>query len=59
VVNLARHYEIDAESALRETNSRFRKRFAHIESSARASGKTVNELSLNEMERYWQEAKKL
>jgi len=59
VVNLARHYEIDAESALRETNSRFRKRFAHIESSACASGKTVNELSLDEMERYWQEAKKL
>jgi tetrapyrrole methylase family protein / MazG family protein len=59
VVNLARHYEIDAESALRETNTRFRKRFAHIEQSARTQGKTINDLSLDEMESYWQAAKKL
>jgi len=59
VVNLARHYEIDAESALRETNARFRERFAHIEKSAHAQGKTINDLSLDEMEGYWQEAKKL
>jgi tetrapyrrole methylase family protein/MazG family protein len=59
VVNLARHYEIDAESSLRETNLRFRKRFAYIESSARELGKTVNDLSLDEMELYWQKAKKL
>jgi tetrapyrrole methylase family protein/MazG family protein len=59
VVNLARHYDIDAESALRETNTRFRKRFAHIEQSARLQGKTINDLSLDEMEGYWQEAKKL
>jgi tetrapyrrole methylase family protein/MazG family protein len=59
VVNLARHYEIDAESSLRETNTRFRKRFTHIEQSARALGKTLNDLSLDEMESYWQEAKKL
>jgi len=59
VVNLARHYNIDAESALRETNTRFRKRFAHIEQSARSLGKTINDLSLDEMENYWQEAKKL
>jgi tetrapyrrole methylase family protein/MazG family protein len=59
VVNLARHYEIDAESALRETNTRFRKRFAHIEQAARSQGKMLNDLSLDEMESYWQEAKKL
>ena len=59
VVNLARHYEVDAESALRETNARFRKRFAHIEESARTLGKTVDQLSLDEMEHYWQEAKTL
>ncbi len=59
VVNLARHYNIDAESALRETNTRFRKRFAHIEQSARLLGKAVSDLSLDEMENYWQEAKKL
>jgi tetrapyrrole methylase family protein/MazG family protein len=59
VVNLARHYEIDAESALRETNSRFRTRFAHIEKTARAQGKTLNDLTLDEMESIWQEAKTL
>lgn len=59
VVNLARHFEIDAESALRETNTRFRQRFAHIEQSAHSQGKSVNDLSLDEMEFFWQEAKKL
>jgi tetrapyrrole methylase family protein/MazG family protein len=59
VVNLARHYEVDAETALRETNSRFRQRFAHIEKTARLEGKSVSDLSLDEMETYWQEAKKL
>jgi len=59
VVNLARHYEIDAESSLRETNLRFRTRFAHIEQSARQQGKSLNDLSLDEMESLWQEAKKL
>ena len=59
VVNLARHYEIDAESALRETNVRFRTRFAHIEQAARLQGKSLNDLSLDEMESFWQEAKKL
>jgi tetrapyrrole methylase family protein/MazG family protein len=59
VVNLARHYEIDAESALRETNTRFRTRFAFIEKSARELGKTVSDLTLDEMEAYWQQAKRL
>jgi len=59
VVNLARHFEIDAESALRETNTRFRNRFMHIEQSAQKQGKKLTDLTLDEMESYWQEAKKL
>jgi tetrapyrrole methylase family protein / MazG family protein len=59
VVNLARHFEIDAESSLRQTNTRFRSRFAHIEASARQRGKQISDLTLDEMENYWQEAKKL
>ncbi len=59
VVNLARRYDIDAESALRETNTRFRKRFAHIEQAAKSLGRPLDDLSLDEMEHYWQEAKKL
>jgi tetrapyrrole methylase family protein/MazG family protein len=59
VVNLARRYQIDAESALRETNRRFRQRFAHIEGAALEQGRSLSELSLDEMEQLWQEAKKL
>ena len=59
VVNLARHYNIDAESALRETSTRFRHRFAHIEQSARLQDRPLSDLSLDEMESLWQEAKKL
>ena len=59
LVNLARRCEIDAESALRETNLRFRRRFAHIEQNARQQGRALSDLSLDEMEALWQAAKKL
>jgi tetrapyrrole methylase family protein/MazG family protein len=59
VVNLARHYGIDSESALRETSTRFRKRFAHIEHAAGLQHRALGDLSLDEMESLWQEAKKL
>jgi tetrapyrrole methylase family protein/MazG family protein len=57
VVNLARWYHIDAESALREANTRFRKRFTFIEEAARRQAKAVNDFSLDEMEALWQSAK--
>ncbi len=57
VVNLARWYKVDPESALREANARFRGRFHYIENAARNSGREVNQLSLDEMEALWQEAK--
>jgi len=57
-VNLARWYDVDAESALREANARFRKRFSQIEAGARAQGRSVSDLSLDEMEDLWQRAKK-
>ena len=49
---------MDAESALRATNLRFKRRFAHMEQGAREQGKKVSELSLDEMESLWQEAKR-
>ena len=58
VVNLARWFHLDTESALREANQRFRRRFAHIEKAARAQRRSVADLSLEEMENFWQEAKK-
>jgi tetrapyrrole methylase family protein/MazG family protein len=58
VVNLARWYEVDAESALREASNRFRERFASIEQSARDRGQSIADFSLEEMEALWQAAKK-
>ena len=48
---------IDAESALRASNNKFRHRFAAVEDQARAMGRTVEDLSLDEMEECWQRAK--
>ena len=58
VVNLARWCHVDAESVLRETNARFKRRFSFIEQAARARGKKVAELSLQEMDDLWEAAKK-
>lgn len=57
LVNLARHLEIDAESALRQANIRFRQRFAFIEGQARQQGKSISDLTLDEMLAGWQAAK--
>jgi tetrapyrrole methylase family protein/MazG family protein len=59
LVNLARWKKVDAESVLRETNARFKRRFAYIENGAREQGRNLSELSLDEMESLWQQAKKL
>ena len=58
VVNLARWYEVDAESALRQANQRFRQRFKYIEQAARAKSKQVSDFSLDEMDQLWEAAKR-
>jgi uncharacterized protein YabN with tetrapyrrole methylase and pyrophosphatase domain len=57
LVNLARWKKIDAESALRGTNSRFKQRFAYVEAGAKKQGRHVSDMTLDEMEGLWQEAK--
>lgn len=57
VVNLVRWHKVDAESALRETNNKFRKRFAYIEEQARLSGRELPKMSLEEMDELWEAAK--
>jgi tetrapyrrole methylase family protein / MazG family protein len=57
VVNLIRWYKVDSESALRGTNQKFRRRFKHIEKNARAVGRDLQSMTLNEMDEYWNEAK--
>ena len=58
VVNLARWVKVDPEQALRHTNAKFRQRFGHVEERVREQGKELGATSLEEMEGYWQEAKK-
>ncbi len=57
VANLARHLDLDPETALRGTNDKFRRRFAHIEARLAAEGRTPSEATLDEMEALWVEAK--
>jgi tetrapyrrole methylase family protein/MazG family protein len=58
LVNWARWKDIDAESALRQANQRFRGRFAHIEAAAVQQGRALDELSLEEMDQLWEQAKR-
>ncbi|HXV73905.1 MAG TPA: nucleoside triphosphate pyrophosphohydrolase [Sphingomonadales bacterium] len=57
VVNLARHLDIDAEEALRQTNIKFVTRFRFMEVEAKRQGKALEDMSLEEMEGLWQKAK--
>ncbi|MBV8655227.1 MAG: MazG family protein, partial [Candidatus Eremiobacteraeota bacterium] len=57
LVNLARALGIDAETAVREANDKFYKRFSFMEERAAAEGKTLSDLSLDELEELWQLAK--
>ena len=58
MVNLSRFINVNPEEALERTNKKFIKRFTYIEEQAKAKGKQVHELSLEEMEALWGEAKK-
>ncbi len=58
VCNVAFLLKLDPEEALRGTLSRFESRFRHVESRLREQGKKPEESTLEEMDRYWDEAKK-
>ena len=57
VANLARHLSVEPEKALRRTNAKVVRRFTHIETELRRSGRALSEASLDEMEALWVEAK--
>jgi ATP diphosphatase len=57
VANLARHLDIDPETALRRTNAKFEHRFRHVEKRLRQTGRSLEEATLEEMDRLWEEAK--
>jgi nucleoside triphosphate diphosphatase len=57
MVNLARHLDVDPETALRMTNLKFERRFAAIEAALAARGKAPADATLEEMDALWDEAK--
>lgn len=59
LVNIGRHVKADPEDALRGTNTKFRRRFNHIETSLTENGETLEEASLERMEDLWQAAKRI
>ena len=58
LVNLARFLHIDSEEALNGTNQKFIDRFEFIEESALRLGKKIDDMSLEEMDKFWEEAKR-
>jgi ATP diphosphatase len=57
VANLARKLGVDPEQALRGTNRKFERRFRHVETRLEQQGKKPEQVSLQEMDEYWDEAK--
>ncbi len=58
IINAARLYKINPDNALERTNQKFIKRFNYMEAKAKECGKNVNELTFEEMDQLWEEAKK-
>jgi XTP/dITP diphosphohydrolase len=57
LINYARFIDVNPETALERTNKKFIKRFQYIESQAKKSQRSIEQLTLEEMEVFWQEAK--
>lgn len=58
IQNLARHLDVEPETALKETNRKFRKRFKFVEDALESKGRGINSASLDEMDNLWNEAKR-
>lgn len=59
MINAARLYKINPENALERTNRKFIRRFNYLEQKTLKQGKDMKEMSLEEMDKYWNEAKQL
>jgi len=58
VANIARHLKEEPEAALKVTNKKFRRRFHYIEQALKAQDKSFDNVTLDEMEKLWQQAKR-
>ena len=59
MINYARFLKVDPENALERTNKKFIKRFQYLEAKAKELGKSMKDMTLAEMDIYWEEAKKV
>jgi MazG family protein len=59
MINYARFLKVDPENALERTNKKFIKRFQYLEAKAKEQGKAMKDMTLAEMDVYWEEAKRL
>jgi XTP/dITP diphosphohydrolase len=59
MINYARFLKVDPENALERTNKKFIKRFQFIEKKAKELNKSINDMTLAEMDVYWEQAKSL
>lgn len=59
LINYARFEDTNPDDALNKTNIKFYKRFRYIETKARENGQKLEDLSLQEMDAYWEEAKSI
>ncbi|MCZ6693098.1 MAG: nucleoside triphosphate pyrophosphohydrolase, partial [Bacteroidetes bacterium] len=59
LINYSRFVNINPEEALERTNKKFIRRFQYLESESKKDGKKLDEMTLEEMDKYWEEAKKL
>lgn len=59
MVNYARFLNINPEDALRRTNEKFINRFNYVQKKVKETGKAINESNLEEMDKFWNESKKL
>lgn len=57
IVNLARHFDVEPETALKRTNRKFRQRFKFIEDELKRNGDDITSSSLSEMDMLWEKAK--
>ena len=59
LINYARFIGVNPEDALERTNKKFIKRFQYLEQASGSDGKIMGEMSLEEMDKYWEQAKQI
>ena len=57
IINYARFVGVDPETALEKTNKKFIKRFKFMEKASKSDGKSISDMTLSEMDKYWEMAK--